>query len=58
MSFGNGEYKVEMVNQSTGFRFAVVCDGHYRFMRKTKDEAQRLADKLNDIRKRRIEATT
>ena len=50
------EYRVERVQQSGGRWFAVVYQGQYMFLQKTQEGAERIADKMNKIRKRRIEA--
>lgn len=46
-------YKVEQVKQKFGIRWAVVFRGQFRFIRKSKEEAEGIAEKLNNIYERR-----
>lgn len=48
-------YTVKEIKEAAGVRFVVVFQGQYRFLRKDKGSAQRTADKLNRIRKHRLE---
>ena len=48
-------YEVEQTKQASGIMFAVVFNGYYRFFKKTAKEAYLLANRLNTIRKRRVE---
>ena len=51
------EYTVERVKQPNGHWFAVVYQGQYRFLQKTKEGAEKVAERLNKIHKRRLEQT-
>ncbi|MBW1672133.1 MAG: hypothetical protein JRJ45_00555 [Deltaproteobacteria bacterium] len=46
-------YKVEPIKQPYGIYYEVVYGGLCKFTKKTRKEAQDIADKLNAIRKRK-----
>lgn len=48
-------YTVKEIKEAAGVRFAVVLQGQYRFLKRDKVSAEKLAGKLNRIRKHRLE---
>jgi len=48
------KYKIEKTMQSSGLMWAVVFEGQYRFMQKTKEKAKAIADKMNLIYNKRV----
>ena len=48
------EYKVQQVNDHDQRKFAVTFEGFYRFVVKKRDQADKLAEKLNRIHRERM----
>jgi len=48
------KFKVEQTMQPGGLMWAVVFERQYRFINKSKKNAERLAERLNKIQERRL----
>lgn len=49
------KYIVKETMQRYGKMYAVSFEGNYMFLKKTKEEAQAIADRMNAIHKRRLD---